>query len=145
MTDKDYRKLNGCDTALIQRVDRVLIRMAAAGYRLMVTDGFRSVEQQQAIWWFDRVALPGGKWKPKPGITRHRTNADGIVNKSNHQSGRAADCTFVINGQPSWHEHLPWKLYAEAAKAEGLLAGYYWKKPDKPHVELPKENVHGAH
>lgn len=134
----------GCEDLLVQKLDRVLARMKAQRLPMMVTDGFRSVAQQQAIWWFDRLPQPGGLWIPKPGITKHRTECDGILKLSNHQAdkncqGRAADCTFIINGQPSWHDNLPYHLYAEAQKAEGLVAGFYWPKPDKPHAELPKE------
>jgi hypothetical protein len=44
--------------------------------------------------------------------------------------------TFWIEGRPSWADDLPWRLYAEMAKALGLKAGADWPSPDNPHIEM---------
>ena len=91
---------------------------------MMVVSGCRTVSEQQSLYAQGRTA-PG----------RIVTYADGALKKSNHQSGRAADCCFVVGQQqPSWTG--PWDDYGAAAEAYGLNWGGRWKKPDRPHVEL---------
>ncbi len=105
--------------------------MAHLGHPMMVTDGWRTISDQWNLWLKGRPWLPGG--------TRERvvTFSDGLEKKSHHQSGRAADCCFVVDGKPSWDEALPWQDYGEAAEAAGLEWGGRWTTPDKPHVQLP--------
>lgn len=130
MTDRDRRKLQGCAVELIAKVNRVLDRMADHGQLMMVTDGARTTSEQVAKWAIGRT---------QPG--RKVTYADGVKVKSNHQSGRAADCCFVVNGQPSWDLELPWELYGETAEAEGLHWGGRFMHQDFPHVELAPEQT----
>lgn len=107
--------------------------MAGLGHAMMVTDGVRTLAQQQALYAQGRHGHPG------PIVT----NADGIgLTRSNHQVrsdgyGHAIDACFVLDGKPSWAETLPWGTYGARAKAHGLKWGGDWTKPDKPHVELP--------
>ncbi len=109
--------------------------MTAAGHPMMVTDGARSTSEQGVLWAKGRT-YQNGRWR----ITgRVATYCDGVIKRSNHQSGRAADCCFVVDGKPSWAESLPWQDYADAAMHEGLQAGYYWRRQDKPHIELPPD------
>jgi peptidoglycan L-alanyl-D-glutamate endopeptidase CwlK len=137
MNPRDAHKLLGCHPDVILGVDRVLTTMAAAGHPMMVTDGFRTVTQQVILW-------NQGRTTPGPGVTKKRplgrvvTHADGIRTLSNHQSGRAADCCFIVAGKPSWDEALPWDLYGETAEAVGFSWGGRWPKgkTDKPHIEL---------
>ena len=125
-------RLAGVHPVLIQKVQRVLSTMAAAGHPMLVTDGLRTAARQVALYAQGRT-LPG----------RIVTHCDGLHTKSNHQPhadgfGYAVDCAFVVDGQPSWDEMLPWHLYGAAAKAEGLRWGGDWPAPktDKPHCEL---------
>lgn len=134
LTARDRKRLSGCDAALIAKLDAVFDEMGELGHRLMVTDGARTVSQQQALYAQGRTTR--GK---------RVTDADGVRKKSNHQSGRAADCTFVVKGVPSWAESLPWTLLGEAVRRQGLRWGGDWKdskgrpRPDRPHVELPRD------
>jgi peptidoglycan L-alanyl-D-glutamate endopeptidase CwlK len=130
MTDRDRRRLVGCQTAVIDAVDRVLDQMAKFGSPMMVTDGVRTEAQQKKLY---------AQGRTTPG--RIVTYADGVKKRSNHQSGRAIDCTFVVNGQPSWDESLPWELYGETAESEGFAWGGRWRTPDKPHIEMPKDTT----
>lgn len=130
MNEHDLRKLTGCEPQVAEKLDRVFAAVeAATGYLMMVTDGFRTAEQQKILY---------AQGRTTPG--RIVTHCDGVHTLSNHQSGRAADCCFIKDGRPSWDEHLPWHVYGEAAKAEGFHWGGDWPEPktDKPHVELPK-------
>lgn len=124
-------KLQGVHPDLQMKVAKIIAAMAALGFEMRVTDGLRSLSEQQALYALGRT---------KPG--RIVTRADGIRNPSNHQAkadgfGYAVDLTFWIDGEPSWAEDLHWRLYGEMAKALGLGWGGFWGKPDKPHIEMP--------
>ena len=123
----NHPKLVGCHPALEPLIDKVHAAMAALGYPMMVTDGFRSTLQQQVLW-------AKGRTTPGPIVT----NCDGIVKRSNHQSGRAVDCCFVIAGKPSWDHRLPWRAYGACVVALGGFWGGDWKGSlvDLPHVEI---------
>ncbi len=124
-------RLLGVHPVLIAKVQAIIAAMGELGFVLMVTDGVRTVAQQQKLYAQGRTA-PG----------RIVTRADGVTTRSNHQPhaddwGHAVDCCFVVAGKPSWDESNPWPLYGEMAKAIGLKWGGDWSTPDRPHVELP--------
>ena len=103
-----------------------------------VTDGVRTTAQQKALYAKGRTA-PGGVV----------TNADGVKNKSNHQSkadgfGHAVDLYPYVDGKIDFndtHGHLP-AIAAHikaTAKCMGIKIGWGgdWKGSwDKPHFEL---------
>jgi hypothetical protein len=65
-----------------------------------------------------------------------------------HQWGEAADCYCYRNGKMVENGSDPcYKKYADAAKALGLTAGYYFKKQDAGHVQKRSQdgatNVYG--
>lgn len=132
--ERDSVRLERVHPEVRSRVKRVLMAMDALGFPMTVTDTLRTLEEQQRLYAQGRTA-PGD-------IVTH---ADGVITKSNHQSGRAVDCTFLdARLQPTWNESLPWTAYGENAKAVGLKWGGDFKskstgrpRPDKPHVELP--------
>ena len=105
--------------------------MAELGHPMMVTDGVRTTEQQQALYAKGRTA-------PGPMVTY----VDGVKVKSNHQAkadgyGHAVDCCFLKDGKPSWDPSHPWRLYGEMAAALGLQWGGFWTRfVDRPHIEL---------
>lgn len=127
MTDK----LQGLHPQLISKVNQVIAAMHALGFDLVVTQGLRTTQQQQALY---------AQGRTKPGHIV--TNADGVTNKSNHQAhsdgyGHAADFAFRVAGTISWAETLPWKCMGECAKSLGLKWGGDWHVIlDRPHVEL---------
>lgn len=73
------------------------------------------------------------------------TNADGVKDKSNHQSGRAIDIV-PVNGQdnPVWPDHsdVRWQMICVVMKEHGFKWGGDWTKekdgidPDFPHYEM---------
>jgi peptidoglycan L-alanyl-D-glutamate endopeptidase CwlK len=129
-------KLKGVHPQLIEAVKRILYAMNELGYHMVVTAGWRSAEDQAALY-------AKGRTLPGPIVT----HADGAVKTSNHQAkadgfGHAVDLAFVVNGLPSWDESLPWRLYGEMAKSQGLVWGGDWTSiVDKPHIELPTEKA----
>lgn len=117
-------KLEGVKPELVEKVGRLLDAMAILGHPMRVTDGNRTVEQQQALY---------AQGRTKPG--KIVTYADGVVKKSNHQGGRAVDCCF--DDPAPYAEKHPWALFGLAAEALGLKwGGRFQKLVDRPHVEL---------
>lgn len=125
-------KLHGVHPHLVDAFTKIRLALAELGFSIVVTDGVRTLEQQQALY---------AKGRTAPGSIV--TYADGVLTKSNHQVkadgfGYAIDCAFLLDGRPSWSSSHPWRLYGEAAKALGLVWGGDWTRPmDRPHIELP--------
>lgn len=118
--------LAGVNPTLIERISRVLKAMDAFGTPMVVTDGKRTLAQQQALFAKGRTT-PGG-------IVTH---ADGVIHPSAHQLGRAVDCCFLVDGNPSWDARLPWQAYGALVTAAGLKWGGSFKRlTDLPHAEL---------
>lgn len=125
--ERNAAKLAGVHYEVSTKVKAIIEAMRALGFEMLVTDGFRTVKEQQALY-------AQGRTSPGSIVTK----ADGVTNLSNHQSGRAVDCCFIVKGQPSWADSNPWLLYGAMATALGLTWGGSWTTPDRPHVELPK-------
>lgn len=128
-------KLEGVHPRLVAAITRVMYAMNELGFAMLVTDGVRTTEQQQALYRQGRGA-PG----------KIVTNCDGIRSKSNHQAkadgfGHAVDLAFLVNGKPSWDEAMPWDLYGAMVRSQGLIWGGDWKTAlrDRPHAELPAD------
>lgn len=132
MTPKDTAKLAGVHPQLVAALERIFDAMECLGFQMMVTDGLRTTEQQQALY-------AQGRTKPGPIVTY----ADGIKVPSNHQGkldglGHAVDCCFVVGQTASWDARLPWKAYGAMGEALGLKwGGSFQKLYDTPHLELP--------
>ena len=134
-------RLAGVHPQLRAKIIQILAEMKLRGHTMMITDGVRFVEDQQA-------AYAKGRTTPGPNVrTGHPlgdtvTRADGVRKKSNHQlhadgCGHAVDCCFVVDGKPSWDERLPWGVYGALGKALGLVWGGDWPSRDRPHLEMP--------
>ncbi len=108
---------------LVQKVTRLISLAKSRGFSLVVTQGFRSIAEQNRLYALGRT---------KPG--KIVTNARG--GQSNHNKGTAVDVAFVVNGEVTWNDSLYAKLGPWAA-AVGLKWGGNWKHfKDKPHLEL---------
>jgi hypothetical protein len=122
-----------------ERLARTLQALEASGTPFKFVEGFRTVERQQWLFGSGRPTAPFGRSGP---ILTHR---DGVSRLSNHQgdgspgSGRAADCYPMKDGRvfiPKASDPV-WRAYADAARAQGLDAGFFWTTfQDAPHVEL---------
>lgn len=118
----------GLHPELVARIKQLFARMEAVKHPMKVCQGFRTAEQQHALYLIGRdpVAHPG---KPI-------TNCDGYKILSNHQSGRAADCCF--QGPDPFGPHQPYATYGAVAESLGLKWGGHFALVDLDHVELPK-------
>jgi len=132
MRPQDYIKLAGCHPTLLADIEKIIGALAVLGFTMIVTDGVRTVAQQQALFAKGRTA-------PGPIVTYK----DGIIHRSNHQThsdgfGHAVDCCFLVDGHASWDLRLPWKVYGACGEALGLTWGGNWVSlHDFPHLELP--------
>ncbi len=129
-------KLTGVHPELVKRITLVLLDMESRGLPMKITDGLRTLPEQQYLYSLGRTR-PGKKV----------TNADGIRSKSNHQAkadgfGHAIDVTFINKqtGQVWWPEGglwtERWKRFGMVVVKHGLKWGGNWKSPDRPHVEF---------
>jgi peptidoglycan LD-endopeptidase CwlK len=110
---------------LAEKCRALIAHAASEGFTLLVTQGFRSVEEQNKLYQIGRRGVRGEK---------KVTNARG--GQSNHNYGEAVDFAFVVNGEISWNEKLYQNL-GRWARAVGLKWGGDWKSfKDFPHVEL---------
>lgn len=123
-------RLRGCHPELKARVVRLVEALAHEGLHVILTQGVRSVAQQQALY-------AQGRYKPGKIVT----NCDGLVKVSNHQPkadgyGYAVDVAWVIEGRVTWEG--PWETLGQMAHTHGLVWGGTWTRfPDRPHLELP--------
>jgi hypothetical protein len=98
-----------------------LRRLAALGLTFKVTSGRRTQAEQDALY-------AQGRTKPGPVVTWTR--------KSRHLSGRAYDLTLFSGKNPVW-ESKHYTTAGELGEKLGMTWGGRWKKPDRPHFELP--------
>lgn len=132
---RDLERLKGCHPDLQTAVLDVLEAMAVLDFPMFVTQGVRTVSQQQALYAQGRTA-PGN-------IV---TNADGVLKVSNHQvksdgHGHACDLAFIDDPDTPKSEVFdpgqPWQLLGAMAEAKGLRwGGRFTGLADWPHVEL---------
>lgn len=119
--DHDWSKL---DPQFEQRVLRLLQRMQERGYPLVLLEGYRSPERQDAL-------LRSGS-----GVTQ------AAGGQSKHQYGLAADLAPLHDGKVVISAADPWAASAyeamgEEAAASGLFWGGRWHFRDLGHVEWP--------
>lgn len=114
-----------------------------------VTSTLRTTEEQQALYAQGRKPLAEvNGLRAAAGMAPIAeadngytvTRADGVVNKSNHQGGRALDIVPTDDaGRPIWppHDHPGWLRIAEIMRANGFKWGGDWPDfPDYPHYEM---------
>ena len=122
---QNAEKLSRVKPPLADKCRQIISLAKAEGFTLIVTQGFRSIEEQNKLYAIGRRGIPG---------ERKVTNAKG--GQSNHNFGDAVDFAFVVNGEVSWDEKL-YQHIARWAKIVGLKWGGNWKSfKDLPHVEL---------
>lgn len=109
---------------LREKVLKVIADLEAENIKPLITDGFRSYEEQNRLYSLGRTRR--GKIV---------TNARG--GQSNHNFGRAVDIAFMLsNGSIVWDLKL-YKRLGVVAKLHGLKWGGDWRKhKDNPHLEL---------
>ena len=122
---QNAEKLSKVKPELAEKCRQIIELAKAEKYTLLVTNGFRSVEEQNKLYAIGRRGIKGEK---------KVTNAKG--GQSNHNFKEAVDFAFIINGEISWDEKL-YQNIGRWAKIVGLKWGRNFKAiTDKPHVEL---------
>lgn len=123
------RRLQGCHPELAFRVRNLVRALAHAGTPIVLTQGVRTLAQQQALY---------AQGRTKPG--KIVTNCDGVRRMSNHQPkadgyGYAVDVAWLTpTGGVTWEG--PWETLGTLAQAHGLIWGGKWATfPDRPHLE----------
>lgn len=111
-------RLRRVHPVLAEKAQRILNFAKAAGFNLIVTQGLRTFEEQDALF------------RKRPKVTNARGG------QSMHNYGLAVDFAFVVNGKLSWDEDL-YRRIGPWAKLAGLEWGGSWTRfTDKPHVQL---------
>lgn len=119
---------------LAAKVKTMAANLAAQGITLIVSQGLRTIEQQDALYAQGRTA-PG----------KIVTNAKG--GQSWHNFGCAVDCDPLNpDGTIDWNaQHPAWKAMEAAGVAVGLVAGANWVRfVDAPHFQLTGRFPEGA-
>jgi len=124
----EEKLLSNLDPRLEPLARQFLANARAAGHRIFLTQGRRTIAEQNALFAKGRTT-DGAKV----------TNAKG--GDSPHNYGLAIDFAFLdAKGGASWADSNPWAAVAAFGKALGLTWGGDWKKfVDRPHLELSEE------
>ncbi|MCM3736461.1 M15 family metallopeptidase [Bacillus cytotoxicus] len=128
LLDKANRKLNvsGMKSDVAEKTRAVISQMHAQGIYICVAQGFRSFDEQDALY---------AQGRTKPGSIV--TNARG--GQSNHNYGVAVDlCLYTGDGSDvMWNVDGPFRRVIAAMKAQGFKWGGDWTSfKDYPHFEL---------
>jgi len=121
--NNSIKNLTGVDGRLIEIAD-LAITISPIDFGIPSTGGLRSEEDQAQLF--------------KDGVSK----ADGVNNKSYHQSGKAVDLYAYVDGKASWDKaHLTIiatsMLQAAAQLGYPLKWGGLWKSwQDMPHYEI---------
>ena len=122
----NLRRLNDTrlDSELRRKSFLLIEQLENAGLKPLVTQGFRSIEEQNRLYSIGRT---------KKG--KIVTNAKG--GQSKHNFGKAVDFAFVdSSGNITWDADNFKKLGRFADKI-GLIWGGHWKRfTDMPHIEV---------
>lgn len=111
----------GLNPEFVQKLILFESKLAQNGIKVMLTAGFRSFDEQNALY-------ANGRTKPGKKVTNARGG------ESWHNYGLAADYAFVINGKVTWNG--PWATFGRIAKMCSLEWGGDFKSiVDRPHVQ----------
>lgn len=123
---KSQARLSGLHPVVRQATERLIERSFDVGVPILITQGLRTVAEQDALY---------AQGRTKPGNIV--TNARGGY--SNHNFGVAIDfCLLKSDGKSvSWEVGAAWMKVVEIAKALGFGWGGDWKSfKDYPHFEM---------
>jgi peptidoglycan L-alanyl-D-glutamate endopeptidase CwlK len=130
MNTASEKRLTRLHPTLVAAIRKLENELAQRGIDIQVVQGFRTFEEQDALF------------------AKGRTAAGQIVTQarggeSNHNYGLAADIVPFEGGKPNWDAPIEvWVDIGRTAERLGLEWGGSWKKfVDKPHVQLPNLTV----
>ena len=123
LSNNSMMNLSGVDGRLIDIAD-VAIKLSPIDFGIPSTGGLRTTEDQAKLF--------------EDGVSK----ADGVNNKSYHQTGKALDVYAYVDGKASWDKlHLATiaaaMLQASSQLGYELKWGGLWKSwQDYPHFEI---------
>jgi len=130
MDSASETRLKAVLPALADKVRKMADLLAGEGILIRVTQGLRTVAEQDALY---------AQGRTKPGSIV--TNCPG--GHSYHNFGLAVDCCPSTHGpdqpfEPDWNEsHPAWKAMVKAGESVGLNCGADWQHfKDVPHFQL---------
>ncbi|GEM_PF-211992 len=129
--DRDWNKL---DPVFAQLVLRVMERLRTKGIQMVLLEGYRSPERQEAL------------------ASREVKVTAARGGQSKHQYGMAVDLAPFRDGRLVISESDPWaaqvyEIYGQEAEAVGLVWGGRWSFRDLVHIEAPgtiADNIRAA-
>ncbi|WP_081671763.1 M15 family metallopeptidase [Paenibacillus antibioticophila] len=123
---KSASKLHGLHPVVRQATERLIERSFACGVPILITQGLRTIAEQDALY---------AQGRTKPG--QIVTNAKGGY--SNHNFGVAIDFALLLPDGKNvrWTVGPAWMKVVEIAKSLGFEWGGDWKSfKDYPHFEM---------
>ena len=108
-----------------------------------ISCGLRTPEEQWELYMKGRITSPSGYQISNPAEVV--TNCDGILIKSNHQSGNALDFYAYVDGKTNYEPSnlaLVATCFFAAAEELGLSikwGGNFFTMADGPHIEIIKK------
>ena len=118
-------RMSGIDDRLIEIAQRAL-ELSKVDFGIPAFGGLRTLEEQALLY------------------ANGKSNADGVAQKSYHQSGKALDVYAYVNGKASWDKcdlaMVATAMLQAAAELEIPLEwGGLWKNfEDYPHFQIPR-------
>lgn len=106
------------------KIRTLVDKLNERGFPVEITQGLRTFAEQDALY-------AQGRTRKGPVVTNAKAG------QSLHNYGVAVDFALIRDGKYTWPDpHPVWLAIGEEARNLGLEAGFWWKKPDKPHVEV---------
>ncbi|MGG3893190.1 LysM peptidoglycan-binding domain-containing protein [Geobacillus stearothermophilus] len=124
LLEKAEKKLQGVHPVVVAKARQLIEEAYREGINVIITQGLRTVEEQNALY---------AQGRTKPG--KIVTNAKGGY--SYHNFGLAFDFAILNpDGSVSWNVDEKWKRVAQIGKSLGLEWGGDWKDfKDYPHFQ----------
>lgn len=124
LLEKAEKKLENVHPVVAEKARQLITKAYNEGIYVVITQGYRSKEEQDALY---------AQGRTKPG--KIVTNAKGGY--SYHNFGLAFDFAIMKDdGNISWNVDDKWKRVAQIGKSLGLEWGGDWKSfPDYPHFQ----------
>jgi peptidoglycan L-alanyl-D-glutamate endopeptidase CwlK len=123
LSKRSSKHLSGVNPKLIDII-KLALQITKVDFGIPITGGLRTVEQQQELY------------------RQEKSQCDGIIAKSNHQTGNAFDVFAYVDGKASWDiddlNEVATAILAAASQLEIQLTwGGHWKNfVDRPHFEI---------
>lgn len=127
--------LSGLLPELAEKAREHLRRCDVKGIHIALTSGWRSPEQQIALYMKGREKGPDGQFHI---IRPHEVVTNAMPSQAPHCRGAAYDVCPVVNEKAAWDRLDLFQAIADCAHDLGLTWGGSWPRfKDLPHFELP--------